>query len=361
MITPTVDVTIAVHSAARPISRAVASVLNHTKAETRVNVVAHNIDPELIRANLGKFADDPRVRLLPFRDNIHSPAGPMNHGFACSTAPFLSLLGSDDELAPGAIDSWLTLQQQTSADVVLAHIRLATGGTDPYPPVRRGNRMSGLDGAKDRLAYRSAPLGLVSREQFGGLRLTEGLASGEDLAYSLTLWFTARRIAYDLSGPAYVIHGDAGDRVTYAPRPVSEDFAFLDAIEALPWFDATATAIRIAIVAKIIRIHVFDAIAARVQTDDELISHRDELLRVVDRLLQIAPRALRYLSRADRTVLDGLRNQQVVSKTLLSALDRRHRYLAAVTLLTRNPLYALHRQSPFRTLFAGYRIQRLPA
>ena len=166
MTEPLVDVTIAVHSQTRPIARAVSSVLDHTTAPVRVNVVAHNIDPEIIRANLGAYAADPRLRLLHLADGIASPAGPMNHGFARSEAPFLSLMGSDDELAPGAIDSWLALQQRTGAEMVLAKIRLADGRTDPYPPIRGGRRTTGLDGRKDRLAYRSAPLGLIDRARF---------------------------------------------------------------------------------------------------------------------------------------------------------------------------------------------------
>lgn len=358
MTGPLVDLTIAVHSATRPIARAVASVVDHTHAPIRINVVAHNIDPEAIRANLGDYADDQRVRLLPYIDDIPSPAGPMNHGFANSTAPFLSLLGSDDELAPGAIDSWLALQAHTGAEVVLARISLANGRTDPYPPVRRGARTHRLDGVKDRLSYRSAPLGLIDRRRFGELRLTEGIPSGEDLAYSLTLWFTARSLAYDLNGPAYIINGDAGDRVTYAPRPLAQDFAFLDAVESLPWFASVGAQARTAVVSKLIRLHFFDAIAARVTEQKDLETTRSELLEVLNRLERIAPGAERCLSRADHAALDELRDADGSAAALLHALDMRHRYLSLPTLLTRNPLHALHRQGPFRTLFAGYRIQK---
>lgn len=260
---PLVDITIAVHSRTRPIARAAASVLDHTEAPVRVNVVAHNIDPEIIRENLGDYADDPRLRLLHLADGIPSPAGPMNHGFASSTAPYISVMGSDDELAPGAVDSWLALAQRTGAQMVLARIQLPSGRTDPYPPVRNGRRAEGLDPIKDRLPYRSAPLGLIDRARFGELRLTEGLPSGEDLAYSLTVWFTADRLTYDLHGPAYVINADAGDRVTSAPRAVSEDFRFLDEVESFEWFRTASRAARCAIVVKLIRIHFFDAVLVR--------------------------------------------------------------------------------------------------
>ncbi|MBL3699726.1 glycosyltransferase [Leucobacter luti] len=358
MLEPRVDVTIAVHSAARPIARAAASVLDHTVAPVRVNVVAHNIDPEIIRANLGELAADPRVRLLQLRDGIPSPAGPMNHGFAVSTAPFISVMGSDDELAPGAIDSWLALQEATGAEAVLARIQLADGRTDPYPPVRGGRRTRALDGRRDRLAYRSAPLGLIDRGRFGELRLTEGLPSGEDLAYSLTVWFTGKRLAYDLAGPAYVINDDAGDRVTAAPRPLAQDFAFIDEIESFPWFTAASAADRTAIVVKLIRIHVFDAILARCGTAADLAANRAALLALLDRFEQLAPGSRELLSRADRAVFDALRDPAATPEALHERVAARHAYLSVPTLLPRNPLRTLHAQAPFRTLFAGYRIMR---
>lgn len=356
MTQPLVDVTIAVHSSTRPIARAVASVIDHTVAAVRVNVVAHNIDPEIIRENLGAYASDPRVRLLSLHDGIPSPAGPMNHGFASSTAPFISVIGSDDELAPGALDSWLAVQAETGAEAVLARIQLDTGRTDPYPPVRNGRRTRKLHPSKDRLSYRSAPLGLIDRSRFADLRLTEGLPSGEDLCYSMTLWFTGKRLAYDLDGPAYVINADASDRVTSDPRPVAQDFAFLDALEALRWYQTASRSSRLAIATKLIRIHLFDAILLRARTQDALDANRDELLALLDRFERMAPGVLNLLSSADRAVFDELRAATSTPESIALALDRRHVYLALPTLLPRNPFYALHRQAPFRTLFAGFRI-----
>lgn len=351
---PLVDVTIAVHSSTRPIARAVSSVLDHTAVAVRVNVVAHNIDPEIIRTNLGTYADDPRLRLLVLADAIPSPAGPMNFGFASSTAPFISVMGSDDELAPGAIDSWVELQAQTGAEAVLARIQLDTGRTDPYPPVRNGRRSRELHARKDRLSYRSAPLGLVDRSRFGDLRLTEGLLSGEDLCYSMTVWFTGKHIAYDLDGPAYIIHADAADRVTSDPRPVEQDFAFLNELETLPWFAKGSKADRKAIVLKLIRIHVFDAILARARTPEALAANRSELLALLNRLEQIAPGSTTLLSRADRAVFDEVRDSLSTPERIALALDKRHVYLSPLTLLPRNPFRALHRQAPFRTLYSGF-------
>lgn len=353
---PLVDLTIAVHSRTRPIARAAASVLDHTEAPVRVNVVAHNIDPEVIRENLGGYADDPRLRLLHLADGIPSPAGPMNHGFANSTAPYISVMGSDDELAPGAIDSWLALARRTGAQMVLARIQLPDGRIDPYPPVRHGRRTEGLDPLKDRLPYRSAPLGLIERQRFGGLRLTEGLPSGEDLAYSLTVWFTADRLAYDLHGPAYIVNADAEDRVTSAPRAVSEDFRFLDEVESFEWFRTAKNAVRRAIVAKLIRIHLFDAVLVRTRTAEQIAENRADLVALVDRFEALAPGVASLLSLADRAVIDEVRSAGATPERIVELLEARLKYLSIPTLMPRNPFKALHQQGPFRTLFAGFRI-----
>lgn len=359
MITPLVDVTIAVHSATRPISRAVASVLEGTAAPVRVNVIAHNIDPEIIRRNLGTYADYPALRLLSISDGIASAAGPMNYGLAHSEARYVSILGSDDELAPGAIDSWLATARDTDADAVLARIQLANGGVDPYPPVRGGRRTQHLDARRDRLAYRSAPLGLIDRERFGHLRFSEGLSSGEDLSYSLTLWYTAERIAYDLYGPPYVGHDDADDRVTFAPtRPLEDDFAFLSELQQLPWFTAAKPAIRTAITVKLIRIHFFDAVLARSASQQAFDENREGLATLADRLIAIAPGVDQLLSRSDRAVITVLRDPQPTFNAICDAMQARRSYLTPASLIPSNPLLALHAQAPFRTLFAGFRIMR---
>ena len=356
MPSPLVDVTIAVHTSTRPIARAVSSIIDHTKAPVRVNVVAHNIDSAAIRANLGPYADHPGVRLHELRDGIPSPAGPMNHGIANSEAPFIAVMGSDDELAPGAIDSWLAVQRETGATTVLARIQITGRGTDPYPPVRNGRRTRRLSARKDRLSYRSAPLGLIDRTRFGDLRLTEGLPSGEDLAYSATLWFTGADIAYDLAGPPYVINDDAGDRITFAPRTVAEDFAFLDAIEAMPWFASLRRADRKALAIKILRVHFFDAVLARIKSPQGLLLHRDDLIAVIDRLESIAPGVVGLLARVDRRVIDELRTGSPSSDAILVLLDARWNYRTIGALTTRNPFLVLHRQAPFRTLYAGLRV-----
>lgn len=346
-----VDVIIAVHTASRPIRRAVASVLDHTASAVRVSVVAHNLDAEAIRANLAEYAAHDGVRLLSLADGIPSPAGPMNLGLDEATAPYFALLGSDDELAPGAIDAWLATARATGATTVLARIDRVVSGTDPYPPVRRG-RTRDLDAVKDRLAYRSAPLGLVRRAEFGGLRFTPGLRSGEDLEFTAALWFTGARLAYDRGGPAYIVHEDAEDRVTDTTAAVADDFAFLDAIQRAPWFASLSRAQRTALGVKTLRVHYFDAVANRLGGPGGIAAHRDALDLVVTRVERMSPGSVALLARVDRKIVDAIRSPDPDPEVIRSLLAARWQGGPLGTLVTRNPLFALHRQAPYRTMRA---------
>lgn len=353
---PLVDVVIAVHTAARPIHRIVGSILDATSAPVRVTVVAHNISAEVIGANLTRYSEDPRLRILELHDGIASPAGPLNLGLDRSTARFLSIAGSDDEFAPGAIDSWLTVQAETAADVVLSRITLVNGKTDPYPPVRNGRRLRDLDPVRDRLSYRSAPLGLIDRRRHAELRFTEGLPSGEDLSYSGALWFTSAAIAYDLTGPAYVGHGDAVDRVTSDPRGVDVDFGFLDAVEGADWFRSLDARARSAVVVKYLRVHVFDAIRARLIDQPTFDGHRSDLIAVVARLRRLSPGAFGLLARADNAVLQEVMRAGSDVDGLRTLVARRGDYRRLDAMITVDPLRILSAQAPFRTLLAGLRV-----
>lgn len=356
---PAIDVTIAVHSATRPIRRAVASVLDGTKAAVRVIVVAHNIDPAVIADNLQDLSEHPRVLLADLQDGVRSPAGPMNLGFALSSAPFISLLGSDDEFAPGALDSWLALQRRTGASTIIPKITIEGRHNNPLPPVRGGRRTQRLDAAKDRLAYRSAPLGLIDRVRFGHLRFTENIASGEDIAFTAELWFRGIDIAIDIDGPAYIAHEDGNDRVTHDLRPVHDDFAFLDALEAAPWFGSLRSRDRTALMVKILRIQFLGAVAARAGSTEQLLANQSDLRAILERCRRISPHAEALLSRVDhRIIAEALSTAPDTDRIGILAHDRWNRRSFGA-LLTPNPLHSLHRQAMARVLYAANRTDRI--
>lgn len=345
---PLVDVSIAVHSASRPIARAVRSVIEHTVAPVRVTVVAHNIDPEIITTNLGDLASDQRVRVLSLRDGIGSPAGPFNLGLAQSTAAFAVIMGSDDELEPGAVDSWLTLQRSTGAGFVIARMAHRDRADAAHPPVRPLRRRR-LDGRKDRLSYRSAALGLISRKAFGDLRFTQGLASGEDIAFVTQIWFSGQRIAFDRTGPAYLEREDATDRVSFTLRSVSDDFAFLDDVLGAPWYKSLDGRQREALAIKFLRAHVFDAIGNRLTPEAYTDEALNDLTSVVRRITGMAPKVERLLSRSDRRLLASVQTRLPIEE-VRDLIVRRSNRVTLDTVLTSNPVFALHRQAPLRTL-----------
>ncbi len=341
-----VDVVIAVHDPRRPIERAVGSVLAGGLADLRVTVVVHNTEGAPIRNRLDRFSSDHRLRVIRHVDGIASPAGPFNRGLADADAEFTSIMGSDDELQPGAIDSWLTLARRDRADAVVARVRHASRAA-VATPVTRPWRRRGLDPVRDRLSYRSAPLGLVSSERFGDLRFETGLSVGEDLPYVCRLWFAGARVAYDRFGPAYLVHDDAPGRVTLVARPISEEFAYLDAVLG-SWFESLEEGQQAAIVVKFLRVHLFGAVFNRQDEDWWTVAERSDLASIASRLLAAGHGIEKVLSRRDRDLLDRILNPDVATGALLEAAVERRSFAHLAALVPRSLLSALHREAPLR-------------
>ncbi|KRA10676.1 MULTISPECIES: glycosyltransferase family A protein [unclassified Leifsonia] len=347
MASPSVDVVVAVHSPARPVERAVGSVLLHTTAPVRVSVVVHNTEAALVVARLSDYIGDTRLRILELHDGIASPAGPFNLGLDHSTAPFTSVLGSDDELEPGAIDAWLSVADSDRADVVIACLRHADGSAVPTPPTRPFRR-SRLDPVKDRLSYRSAPLGLVSRAAFGGLRFAEGVQSGEDLPYVSRIWFSGRRISSARSAPAYRLNDDSSDRVTRTTRSIGDEFSFLASTVGSSWFGHLSPPAQSSLVAKFLRIHLFGAVSNR--PDPALWSPTDrrELAGVAKVLLAAGHGIEEMLSRADRDLLDAILDASSSARALGTLAIRRRKRLAVASLIPRRLTRLMHAEAPIR-------------
>lgn len=357
VIDPAIDLVIAVHSAERPVERAVASVFAGADGvSVRVTVVCHDLDPTIVRGRLGALAGDPRVRLLEHRDGIRSPSGPFNAGLDAATGEWVAIMGSDDELEHGALASWLARAATSGADLILPRIvrRDRAGRDTPVatPPVRPGHRAA-LDGARDRLAYRSAPLGLLRCALVGSLRFGGGLSQGEDVLFSSRLWFSSGAIAL-VDGPAYVVHDDARDRVTLTPRPIRVTLAFVDEVLDDRWFRALPSAARDAIGAKLLRINVLGEFVNRPDPAHWSSGERDDLARLVQSIRAAAPTAIETMSIADRRLLDALPSDSGVDAQRLLALARARRAFGRPsTLLTRSPRRLLHREAPLRMMAAS--------
>ncbi|OLT16421.1 hypothetical protein BJF80_07360 [Serinicoccus sp. CUA-874] len=350
---------IALHSADRQVGRAVRSVLDGSPGvDVRVSVVAHNLALKDARAALGGLADDSRVRVLELADGIPSPSGPFTLGLDAATAPWTAIMGSDDTLAPGALAGWLAaadgLDPQTPV-VVVPPLRLA-GRRVPTPPVRpvRRLRPGGLDLVRDRLSYRSAPLGLLSRGALAlpGARLLPGAFVGGDVPMVTALWSQAE-VRYAAAAPAYEIHEDAGDRVTYDPRPMAQQLASVDALwDLLVGQQLTATQRR-AVATKVLRIHVFGAILTRADPTWWTPAEREELARVTRRVLAEAPGCADPLSVADHDLLAAILDVSVPADRMIELARARRRHGHPRTLLPSSWRHALHPEAPLRFMAAS--------
>ncbi|MBN9151016.1 MAG: glycosyltransferase family 2 protein [Micrococcales bacterium] len=350
MTDPVVDVIIPVHTDRRPIARATASVLTTTTVNTRVNVVCHDVATELIATALGHWAEDPRLRLLKLEDGIQSAAGPLNAGLDAATGEFTAILGSDDEYEPGAIDAWVSVARRDEADVVIPPLRTATGAPTRSPPVRPW-RTRKLDGVRDRLAYRTVQLGLVSRRRFGDIRMTGGLRTGEDVIQGASLWYSEARISLAKRAPGYLIHqDDPANRVSSSAKPAAESLLFLDAVLAGEFISSLTPAQRESFAVKLLRTHIMDILGASLRAgapQADLAALSDAVRRILD----LAPTAAGIVSRREARIVTEL-----LGTTDPERLAAEHRiltdYRRPANLLSASPRRMLHREAPPRFLAA---------
>lgn len=354
-----VDVVIPVHDVTRPTKRAVESVLAGTPAgAVRVLIVCHNIDPEGIEAQLAEYVHDSSVTVVSFADGIKSPAGPFNHGLTLATAPYVSIMGSDDFLEPGAMAAWIAHVNVSRPDAALVPLRHQHGEL-LMNPLTRWRRSRRLDPVRDRLFYRTAPLGLlrlaVVREL--GLEFTAGMPVGKDMAFSARLWAAGKRIDYLVRTPAYIIGADAVTRVTTQPRPISEAMAAVLDLVARDWFTGLTTSARRSLVTKLLRIHVLGAVITRSRAESWGPGDTDALRSSAREIVMRAPGALAPLSRADRSLLDAVIDIGSSAVSLADAVERHRTSSRLNRIVPRNPLRLFDRESNL-TRFVLYRLNR---
>ncbi|WP_448003833.1 glycosyltransferase [Agromyces bauzanensis] len=353
---PSADVVIAIHDATRRLDRALESLLT-ADDPIRITVVCHGIEASTVA---GQVPADRlgRVRVVEFSDGIPSPEGPFNHGLDLATAPYVMIMGSDDFLEPGALTAWLAHARATHADVVLAPLRHQAGGLLLNPLARRGRR-NRLDPVRDRLFYRSAPLGLLRRSVLDerGLRFTEGARTGGDLAVSCALWAADIRIDFDRRMPAYVIGADARTRVTTTRRPMR--VLLEPALEVIrsDWGGDQSRAIRGSLATKLLRINVLGSVLPRAEpdawSDDDLAVTRD----AIEVISAYAPAGLHDLTRADRALIDELCRPDADATTVLTAIERHRRAGRVARTIPRRWTRAFSRESVLRR-YAIYAVAR---
>lgn len=350
------DVIIPVHDLRRAIDRSVRSIVDDptfSAERIRVTVVAHNLAAAEVASRLGPDLAE-RVRVVSLIDGIQSPAGPFTKGIQEATADYVSIMGSDDWLEEGALESWLAHASRHAADVVIAPQRHQAGNRIPTPPVRPFQK-GVLDAFRDRLVYRTAPLGLVRRTVIADLQLTfpGHLKNGSDQVFTLALWHSRARVVYPSGAPNYVVGADAPSRVTTAPRPASEGLLAVAELVESSIFSGISLRARRAVVAKLVRVHVFSGALVRSQanawSDDEGRVFRG----LLERFSQVAPGYLRLLSLADRRVVKALQRTDVTSEVLAELLVARSKYGRMSTLFTPDVRGFLAVHGPLRFLIAS--------
>lgn len=324
-----VEVVIAVHTVDRPLRRAVLSVLED-QAPVGVIVVAHNLDSAVLAGGLAGL-DPARVRVVEHHDGLPRPAGPFNAGVAAVRSEYFALMGSDDFFEPGSIAALLAHADRTAsldgpADAVMVPLR-RQGGADIPSPLPRPGRERALDPVRDRLFYRTAPLGLLRAESWrgGGYRLDESVRTGEDIEVAVKFWTSRSRVTYARHAPRYVIGADAGERVTTAPMPVREGVAPVVRIAQGEWAQRAPAAVRRSLAVKFARVHVLGFAMTRRDTSLWSGDDRAAVKEALSAISTLSPRWFSAFAMADRDVFDALNDPHASAESVVHAIAARAR------------------------------------
>lgn len=364
MSAPAVEVIVAVHDPRRPLARCLASIeaqredLRAEGAELRTTVVVHNTDVAPIRDALPVVLAR-AARFLPLVDGIRSPAGPFNAGIDASEATFVSTVGSDDVLEPRTLAAWTARARAARADAVIASLR--RGERVVTTPYLRPGRRPVLDPVADRLAHRTAPLGLLRLDSLRriGFRYTEGgHLNGEDVEPGLRLWFRGGRIAYPYGAPCYRICEDMGvSRATAELGPLARELGFLAPLLEQDWLRTASRAERTSIGTKLVRAQVIGAIRRRVEARRWSADDARFLARSLQELRAIAGEGLEALSASENAICEGA--GIAPDADALAAAWRRAQSLGAPwRVLPRREAFALSRSARPRTFVSQQLAQR---
>lgn len=343
---PSIDVVIAIHDATRRLDRALDSVFAGAPAQVRAIVVCHGLDPAEIEHQLVSVLRD-RVEVVAFADGVRSPAGPFNAGIGRSGADYVSLMGSDDYLEFGALAAWQRIAATRSCDAVIAE-QVHQDGTFIASPLVRPWRSHHLDAVRDRLYYRSAPLGLLRRAYLveNDLRLTEGATSGEDIVMSTMLWSHAH-CELARRAPRYVIGADAVSRTSTKPQPFHDLVGVILTVLGEPRLRELPLGQRRSLAIRIARTVLIGGVRARGSEAEWDATQIDAMRRALAFLDDFGPGYSAPLSRAERQILDAATTDPVLAARAGSTAD------SVVTMvLPRNLLHLCDRESNFRRFAA---------
>ncbi|MCI5825563.1 MAG: glycosyltransferase family 2 protein [Arcanobacterium sp.] len=344
-----VEIVVAIHQENRPIERAVASIL--ACPEAGAIVVAHGLDPQVLEERfVAAQLDIARIRIVPCSRGIGYPGVPFNAGIAAAQAPWVGIMGSDDWFEEGALAAYRHRAELDSADGVIAPLL--------HPGVGKGHnpltvREKHLDPVRDRLFYRTAPLGIFRREILQNSRYAfdEEVHSGEDISVSARLWSSGLQISYSYSDPAYVVGNDAQRRVTLVPRPMAEIVRPWRTLWEGPFVCELDRSVRFALAVKQARVDVLGVLHRRPQMSDWTAEDFDVLSQVLRAIKKSVPEYKGVFRTATARVLTAVESGNLDAAIHALAEEKRAPLLHKV--LTANPLRIVHRESPLGYFFAG--------
>ena len=349
MQVPAVEVVVRVHNTSRPVRRAVASVLDYPQAGAVV--VAHGVAPEKLDLPWSS-----RVRVVHEQGGLGLPGFASNAGFRACRAEYVGLLDSDDFYEPGALSTMHRRAMEDEADVVLAPLKVE--GQPSLLPLTPRSR--NLRAERDRLFYRTAPLGLIRREviQNPDFRFDEDVHVGEDMRVSVRLWTTDLNISYHFGDPCYVVTDDADQRVTLDRRSAAESLAAANRLLDEEWVRALPPSTKNSLAAKILRVHIL-APALKASEDywtPETLATLGETTR---KLLSFSPDALENFTQKDSLVLEGLASGNL--QGLESSLSLYKTDTGLLRKLPKKPWKALSTEANLRNVIDSFLARKRPS
>lgn len=321
--------------------------------ELRITVVCHNISSPEIASTL-PIAQREVVNFLEFRDDRPSPAGPKNFAVDQTNGRYIAFLDSDDSYDPGALREWSARAERRQLDAVIPPERHAAGGTIRTPVVRPF-RSRNLNPLRDRLSYRTAPLGLIRRATLEESRLVfaGGVRNGSDQIFGLKLWFDSKKIEFARGGPGYIVGADAKTRVTTQLQALGSELKATSDLFDDSWFSAQPLSSRRAIAVKSVRILFFGAVARRFETDSWTADSHNEAADFLRLTARVAPGYDRTLSVADVQLSAAILLAETLPSTLATLSRKRRAFGAPSTVLTPRLWELLATDAPLRFMAAS--------
>lgn len=293
------EIVIPVHDETRPIRRAVESVL--ADPQCGVIVIAHNIDPQIL-----DIPESDRLRVIPLEGAKGMPGATFDAGIAAAEAEWVGIMGSDDWYEPGALAHMRQRLTEDGADGVIAPLRHQLSTVNAIKPLTC--RTSKLEAVRDRMFYRTAPLGIYRTEVMRDAELEFGAVfpAGSDMRVSAIMWTSGLNFSYYWNDPAYVVGKDARTRVTFTPRPLQITGAPLLNLLEEPTVVAFTDAQKHALAVKIARVHVIDFARLRPAPQDWQPGDFEWLNAYVRKLRTFDPSFDRALARRDASVVRAI-------------------------------------------------------